>query len=232
MAPDLARRAAEVRERMDDPACDPGTLRRTYARFGTVNALVSGWRRVYRQEIHPRLSRERPSTLLDIGCGGGDVPRQLARWARRDGLRLRVTAIDADERAIGYAAGLPADPDVTFRRALSGDLVREGQSFDFVTSNHLLHHLTDAELGALLRDCERLARVRALHSDLTRHALAYDLFSVGARVFPGTLIREDGLTSIRRSHTRAELAALAPAGWGVRPLFPFRLLLTWAGPDA
>lgn len=232
MAPDLTRRAAEVREQMDDPACDPGTLRRTYARFGTVNALVSGWRRVYLHDLRPRLAPDRPATLLDIGCGGGDVPRQLARWARRDGRRLRVTGIDADERAIRYATGLPADPDVTFRRAMSGDLVREGREFDFVTSNHLLHHLTDAELGALLLDCERLARVRALHSDLTRNALAYHLFSVGARVFPGTFIREDGLTSIRRSHAAAELAALAPAGWGVRPLFPFRLLLTWAGPDA
>lgn len=232
MAPDLSRRAADLRERMDDPGCDPGTLRRTYARFETVNALVAGWARVYRRELRPRLSRERPATLLDIGCGGGDVARRLARWARRDGLRLAVTAIDADERAVRYAAGLPADPDVTFRRALSGDLVREGRAFDFVTSNHLLHHLTDAELRALLTDCERLARVRVLHSDLTRHALAYHLFSVGARVFPGTFIREDGLRSIRRSHTRAELAALAPRGWQVQPLFPFRLLLTRAGPHA
>lgn len=232
MAPDLSRRAADLREQMDDPRCDPGTLRRTYARFGTVNTLVSGWERVYRREIRPRLAPDRPATLLDIGCGGGDVPRHLARWARRDGLRLTVTGIDADERAIRYASGLPADPGVSFRQALSGDLVREGRRFDFVTSNHLLHHLTDAELRALLHDSERLGRVRVIHSDLARRALAYHLFRVGARVFPGTFIREDGLRSIRRSHTEAELSALAPPGWQVRPLFPFRLLLTRAGPDA
>lgn len=232
MVPDFSQRAVNLREQMDDPGCDLPTLRRTYARFGTVNALVSGWRRVYLRELRPRLSPDRPATLLDIGCGGGDVPRKLARWARRDGLRLQVTAIDADERAVAYAAGLPPDPDVQFRRALSGDLVREGARFDFVTSNHLLHHLTAPELTALLQDSERLCRVRVIHSDLTRHAVAYGAFSVGARVFPGTLIREDGLLSIRRSFTARELAALAPPRWLVRPLFPFRLLLTYAGPHA
>lgn len=227
MAPDFSRRAADLREQMDDPGCDLPTLRRTYARFGTVNALVSGWRRVYLRELRPRLSRERPATLLDIGCGGGDVARRLAQWARRDGLRLQVTGIDADERAVAHATGLPSDPDVDFRQALSSDLVREGREFDFVISNHLLHHLTDAELSGLLQDSAALGRVQVIHSDLARNALAYRAFSVGARVFPGTFIREDGLLSIRRSHTAAELAALAPPGWRVQPLFPFRLLLTY-----
>ncbi|WP_102125988.1 class I SAM-dependent methyltransferase [Deinococcus planocerae] len=232
MNPDLSRRAAHLRERMDDPNCDLPGLERTYAQFGTVNALVAGWRRVYRHELRPHLSPGRTLTLLDIGCGGGDVARHLARWARQGGRQLRVTAIDADERAVAYATGLPADPDVTFRQALSGDLVREGHAFDFVISNHLLHHLTDAELSTLLRDSEALGRVRVVHSDLARHPLAYRAFSAGARLFRGSFIREDGLLSIRRSHTARELAALAPPGWQVQPLVPFRLLLTRAGPHA
>ncbi|GMA15129.1 methyltransferase domain-containing protein (plasmid) [Deinococcus metallilatus] len=231
MGLDFSRRAADLHERMDEPDCDLPTLRRTYAQFATVNALVAGWRQVYLRELRPRLSPGRTMTLLDIGCGGGDVPLRLAHWARRDGLRLRVTAIDADERAVAYASPL-AQPGVEFRQALSGDLVREGQRFDFVTSNHLLHHLTDPELVALLRDSERLCRVRVLHSDLARSPLAYRLFSVGARLFPGTFIHEDGLLSIRRSYTAAELAALVPPGWAVRPLFPFRYLLTYTGPNA
>lgn len=232
MALDFSRRAASLRERMDDPNCDLPSLERTYVQFGAVNALVAGWRRVYRRELRPHLPPGRTLTLLDIGCGGGDVARHLARWARRDGRRLRVTGIDADERAVAYAMGLPADPDVTFRRALSGDLVGEGQSFDFVISNHLLHHLTDAELGALLRDSEALCQVRVVHSDLARHPLAYRAFSAGARLFRGSFIREDGLLSIRRSFAAPELAALAPPGWRVRPLFPFRLLLTYPGAHA
>ena len=44
-------------------------------------------------------------------------------------------------------------------------------------------------------------------------------------MFTGSYIREDGLTSIRRSYTAAELAAAAPAGWTVARHAPFRNLL-------
>ncbi|GGR93449.1 class I SAM-dependent methyltransferase [Deinococcus sedimenti] len=222
---DFTRRAVDLPEFMDDPACDLATLRRTYRQFGRLNALIAGWRRVYVRDLRPRLLQA-PLTLLDIGCGGGDVPRQLARWARRDGLDLTVTAIDADPRAIAFASAQPGPPNVTYRQALSSDLVREGHTFGAVTSNHLLHHLTAAELSGLLRDCEHLGRV-VVHSDLVRSAAAYRLFSLAAHAFPGTFIRADGLRSIRRSFTPAELQAAAPPGWTVRPLFPFRQLLTW-----
>lgn len=224
-APDFTRRETAQAELMDDPACDLPTLRRTYRQFAHLNALIAGWRGIYVRDLRPRLRRG-PLTLLDIGCGGGDVPRHLAGWALRDGLTLTVTGIDTDERAIAYARAQPGPPNLTFRHALSRDLRREGQAFGAVTSNHLLHHLSGPELARLLEDCEALGRV-ALHNDLIRSPLAYRLFSAGAHLFPGTFIRADGLLSIRRSFTPEELAAAAPPGWQVRPLFPFRQLLTW-----
>ncbi|WP_216329829.1 class I SAM-dependent methyltransferase [Deinococcus aestuarii] len=227
MGGSLARRDTAAHELMDDAGCDPQQLRNTYVQFRVVNAVLSGWGRVYRQEIRPHLHPERPRTLLDVGSGGGDVPRAFATWARRDGLALDVLGIDADPRAVAFARELPPMPGVQFRQVLSGDLVREGRRFDFVTSNHLLHHLTADELAMLLHDSERLCAVKVLHSDLERHPWAYRLFSVAARPFPHSFIREDGLTSIRRSYTRAELQATVPPGWQVRPLFPFRHLLTY-----
>ncbi|ACO47204.1 class I SAM-dependent methyltransferase [Deinococcus deserti] len=225
---DLSRRAAWLRERMDEPDCDPQKLRRTYAQFGVINALVSGWRRIYIRDLRPGLSPVVPRTLLDIGCGGGDVPFRLAHWARQDGLKLDITAIDADERAVAYASARPAHPQVRFRQALSSDLVREDRHFDFITSNHLLHHLTAEELTILLQDSEQLCRELVIHNDIERSALAYAAFRTGtAWVFPGSFIHEDGLLSIRRSYAQAELAALAPPGWVARRQFPFRNLLTY-----
>jgi 2-polyprenyl-3-methyl-5-hydroxy-6-metoxy-1,4-benzoquinol methylase len=222
---DLSRRDAELTELMDDPDCDPDALERTYARFAIVNRVVAGWRGVYRSRIRPLLSGDRETTLLDIGSGGGDVPLALARWARRDGLRLRVTGIDPDPRAAAFARARPADPDVRFVAASSGDLVAEGRRFDLVTSNHVLHHLDDGAFDALLADSAALAP-RALHSDIARDRLAYAAYGPLSRaVAGGSFVHVDGLRSIRRSWTPVELALRVPAGWRVEGAMPFRVLV-------
>jgi len=226
---DLRHRDTAVLELMDDPACDEQALRRTYARFAVVNRLVAGWRGTYRELLRPRLSAGRTTTLLDVGFGGGDLARALAGWARADGLRLAVTGIDPDPRALAFVADRPATPGVTFRAADTCALVAAGERFDLVTSNHLLHHLDAAALGRVLQECSRLARELVVHSDLRRSRAAYLGWSLAARpAARDSFLHTDGLRSIRRSFTPAELAAAVPPGWRVEPQRPFRLRATWS----
>jgi 2-polyprenyl-3-methyl-5-hydroxy-6-metoxy-1,4-benzoquinol methylase len=221
----LRTRAADAVEEMDLPGCDPARLDRTYAQFALVNRAVSGWRGIYRTLIRPGLSPGSTTSLLDIGCGGGDVPVRLARWAARDGLRLEVTAIDPDPRASRFARERNSAPGVTFRQAWASELVGEGRSYDLVISNHVLHHLETGGLPAFLAESAALCRGLAVHNDLRRSAAAYALFYAGSRVLTGSYIRQDGLTSIRRSYTTRELQAIAPPGWIVARRSPFRNLL-------
>lgn len=215
---------------MDDPDCDDVTLMRTYGRFRAVNMAFAGWRRTYREQLRPRFIAPQ-HTVLDIGGGGGDVARALIRWARRDGVSLQVTVIDPDARAEAYVESRPPVEGLSFRRGISSSLVDEGASFDFVLSNHVLHHLSAADLGIVLADSEALARVAVVHSDLRRSAVAYVLFSIASLPFtPGTFIREDGLTSIRRSFTPGELRTVAAPGWKVSTQPAFRALLLWEHP--
>lgn len=240
MAPlPLARRETEARELMDDPDCNHDALERTYQHFRVVNALVAGWRRVYTARVRPLLSESRSTSLLDIGCGGGDVPRALARWADRDGLRLEITAIDPDPRAAAFAAASfsPSHPTrarLTFARTTSSQLLGSGARFDVVTSNHLLHHLDPAERDALLSDSQGLARRLVVHNDIARSAVAYGAYHVGTlpwrrRRPDATFIHDDGLLSIRRSYRADELAAVIPPGWRVVRQVPYRLLLVREG---
>lgn len=227
---ELDRRNTQLREIMDDPECEPAQLRRTLERFGIVNFAVARWGRVYRTHIRPALSAARATggaelRLLDIGCGGGDVLRRLVRRARRDGYRVSGLGIDPDPRAIAVArAAAPLD-GVRYRECFSDELAASGARFDVVLSNHLLHHLETPALEALLADSERLADRLAVHSDIARGRFAYAAFSIGvAPVSRGTLLRVDGLRSIRRSYRAAELSDALPADWHVERVGPFRLL--------
>ncbi|MFI7582146.1 methyltransferase domain-containing protein [Kocuria sp. M1N1S27] len=224
--PDLSRRDAALRELMDDPDCDLAALRRTYARFDVVNLLVAGWSATYRRRIRPLAEPGRPLTLLDVGCGGGDVARALCRWARRDGIDLRITGIDPDARAHDWAAARtarwsarrPRAASPVFRRATSRELVAAGETFDVVVSNHLLHHLDPEHVQALVADSERLAGRLVVHNDLVRSPAAYRLYSVVVLpLAPGSFLHTDGLRSLRRAYLPHELHELAGTGWSVLP---------------
>ncbi|MCI1020123.1 methyltransferase domain-containing protein [Microbacterium sp. C5A9] len=233
MRHDLSVRAVDARELMDDPDADIAMLERTYERFRLVNALVSRPGLLYRREIRPR-ARLGHIRILDVGAGGGDVCRMLAARLRRDGLSAEITALDADERAIGWATRHDGGSGVRYRCAFAEELLAEGEQYDVVYSNHVLHHLEPQELQGLLRDSVGLVGDRGVvvHRDIARSRAAYALYGamtgVGAStVFRGSFIREDGLISIRRSYTTDELASVAPPGWSVRFGLPSRLELRW-----
>lgn len=229
MRHDLSARDVRARELMDEADADLGMLERTYERFGLVNALVSRPGQLYLRDIRPR-ARRGPVRILDIGAGGADACRLVAARLRRDGLAGSITALDADARAIDWAVRHDAGAGIEYRHALSSDLVSEGATFDVIFSNHVLHHLGDAELQGVLDDSRRLLAPGgiAVHRDIARSSTAYTLFASATwpfarSLFRGSFIREDGLISIRRSYTPRELAAAAPAGWRVVSGLPARL---------
>jgi len=226
----LAVREPGLAEIMDGP-CDEARLFATYRHFALANRVVSGWRRIYTSRLRPRL-RTGPLRLLDIGFGGGDIPRALANWADADGLDLDVTAIDPDERALRYVRssragvnGAAGDAEVRFLAASSRELLDAGERFDVVVSNHVLHHLEGAERAELLADSAAFGAQLVIHDDIERSRLAYAAWAVGALPFAAdSFALVDGLRSIRRSYTAPELVALAP-GWRVERMFPWRLLV-------
>lgn len=239
MTADLAVRDVDVRERMDDPHADVRKLARTYGRFGLVNALVSRPGTIYRRDIRPRAARAGRLRILDVGAGAGDLCRLLAWRLRRDGLAAEVTALDADDRATRWASTHDGGAGVRYRCALTSELVAAGETYDVVVSNHVLHHLDDAELQGVLRDSARLVAPGGVvaHHDIARSRAAYALFDaatwpISRSLLADSFIREDGLISIRRSYTVAELAAVVPDGWIVRGGAPFRVELRWDGAHA
>jgi 2-polyprenyl-3-methyl-5-hydroxy-6-metoxy-1,4-benzoquinol methylase len=136
--------------------------------------------------------------VLDIGCAHGGVLAEI-----RD--RLGVEVIGADLRP-------PADALVP---VVAADAVRDAlPSADVAISVCLAHHLSEVEVGELIRNTGRSCR-RLILVDLVRHRLPLTLFRIFVAPFFSPLAVSDGMLSVRRAFTPAELAAIAKRA-GVR----------------
>lgn len=236
---DFRERDVDAIELMDDPHADARMLARTYGRFGLLNALLSHPGRLYRRDIRPRAAHTQRLRILDIGAGGADLCRFLAWRLRRDGFDAEITALDADERAIRWAQAHDRGAGITYRCAMTTELVAAGETYDVVLSNHVLHHLDRAQLRTVIGDSRRLVAASGLisHQDIARSRAAYLLYAgvtwpLARTALADSFIREDGLMSVRRSYTVAELQEFAPPGWSVRGSIPARLELRWNGDPA
>jgi len=223
----LKHRNEDLVEFMDREDCDLEKLNNTYRQFSTINSLLSGWRRIYNQLIKPELtSPDRIYTFLDIGFGGGDIPLKIARWANNDGFKVEVLGIELDDRALEFVKMISTPTNVQFRKIHLIELINQGEQFDFVLSNHLLHHLNNKKISVLLQQSESLARIKVVFSDIHRSDLGYGLYSLFTRpFFRKSFITPDGLMSIRRSFTKKELEKITPEAWQVLSMPLYRLLL-------
>lgn len=161
-----------------------------------------------------------PASLLDVGCGSGDVPAFVVAGA---GVPVLAVGLDAKEL---HLRALP--PSVKPVRGDVRALPFAPGSFDVVTASLFLHHFGDQELPEVLRGLWRLARRALVVNDLRRARLPYVFGQATFRFLFRTHVSvEDGLLSIRRGFTPGELAAaFATAGIParVRREFPYRLV--------
>ena len=211
LLPDLSRRSMEL-EDMDRPDCALSQLRRTVAQYFWINFLFSASRRLIEQHLFPAIAA-RPAleyTWLDIGAGGCDLPVWVARTARQRGWKLRITALDNDPRILAWAReAVRSEPGITLVQGSADELAALGE-FDFIFSNHVLHHLADDQLRPLIASVNRQARLGFVLNDLQRARSSYVAYFLFASIFlHRSLALRDGLLSIRRGFLESELRALA-----------------------
>lgn len=92
--------------------------------------------------------------VLDVGCGSGTFMCALASQSPD----LQLTAIDIDARILRQAVCKAGASHIQWLRGAASDLPLESASFDTVTCELLLHHLTPAEKQASLAEIYRVLR--------------------------------------------------------------------------
>lgn len=165
-----------------------------------------------------------PSSILDVGCGGGAFTIRLAKRYPK----AKVVGVDISAEAIAYAnkqlKNQPHLPNLLFQLADKPSLDYSPKQFDVVTATLVCHHLNDTELVAFLKEAVRVAGQAVIMNDLHRHPLASGSFAMIAPIlFPNRLIWHDGLLSIKRAFKRDDWVRYLEAA----DISSDKVFLTW-----
>lgn len=199
---------ATTPELMDDLGLATDELRQNLEELETINTWLGGYRPVLAAlaRLRPRFPAGRPLRLADLGSGGGDTLRHIARWARRQGVGLVLTGIDANAFMLAYAAAKSQGfPEISYRQLDIFSPEFAAQPYDVLTASLFCHHFPDAELVGLLRRWHRQAGVGVVINDLHRHPLAYYSIKFLTKVLGGSrLVQHDAPLSVARAFSRAD----------------------------
>jgi SAM-dependent methyltransferase len=215
-------------EILDLPDTDPEVLTRSLADVARANALFGGVSSAVREVELVLKDLPRCATLLDVGTGLGDIPCRIRGVARQYGVELTTVGMDA-------ALELARASRKSVSLAVCGDALHlpfADRSFDVVMCSQLLHHFFDADSAMLLREMDRVARVRVVVSDLRRSWIA--AAGLWLASFPlgfHAISRHDGVVSVLRGFTPEELADTVKRALARTPVVHqrrgFRLTASW-----
>ncbi len=196
-------------EIMDDFALEGNQLKEALDKIAKINALLGGNALTLQgvQKLSQNISKMQPITIVDLGCGNGDMLRTLGDYEQKSAHHFRLIGIDANAFTVNYAKECSASyPNIEYLTADIFETKFENLTFDIALCTLTLHHFKDDEIMGLMEILEKNARLGVVVNDLHRSRLAYRLFQMIAFIFRlNEMSRKDGLTSILRGFTRQEL---------------------------
>ena len=196
-------------EIMDDFSLEGAQLTDALDKIAQINQLLGGNTLTLSgvKKLISKIPKTQMITIVDLGCGNGDMLRTLEDYAARNQLSFKLIGIDANPFTVNYAINSSIKyPNIEY---LSEDIFEtnfENINFDIALCTLTLHHFKDNDISRIVEILERNTRLGIVVNDLHRSKIAYRLFQMIAVVFKlNEMSREDGLTSILRGFKKDEL---------------------------
>jgi len=137
-----------------------------------------------------------PIHIADVGCGGGDLLREIAAWSQKRGVPVKLTGIDLNPYSIRAAMEwTSAGTNIAWITGDAMALPQETQ-VDVIVSSLMTHHLEDEQIIAFLHWMRSTAKLGWFINDLERSEWGYRMFPL----LPWhPMVRHDGPVSFRRA---------------------------------
>ncbi len=218
----LARQRLDFKQRshqhewLDCDDINPAELRavlRDLARFNTAFFGHRPIRKWLSRVLGPETSGSAP-TIVDVGCGYGDLLRAVRRWSNKRNLKPTLIGVDLNPETIRIAREVTDRADQIDFRAMDIFDLPAGQTFDIMLNSLVAHHLSDEKLRDFLILLERSSTQGWLICDLQRNRFLYEFLGVASRLAGlHPMVTKDGQISVMCSLTREEWSnRIAAAG--------------------
>ena len=208
---DTSKRSSEI-EIMDDFSMGGDLFRDTLDKLEIINRFLGGNLVTIMglKNLLENQTKNKIITIVDLGCGNGDILRDVAKFGGKNNYSFKLIGIDANSSAIEYAKELSNEyTEIYFKKinVLSEDFKK--QSYDIVLCTIFLHHFKNAEIISLLKTITNKATIGVVVNDLHRHKLAYYLFKLIGFFIKNKMVKQDGLISILKAFKRKDFENIA-----------------------
>ena len=151
-------------------------------------------------------TKDKAIRIVDLGCGNGDMLREVADFGKKNGYKFQLLGFDANQATIDYAIKLSVNyPEIAYRKedVLSKEF--ETSTYDIALCTLFLHHFEDAVALKFVQTLLKNAKIGLVINDLHRHPFAYYLFKSLTLLINNPMVKTDGLISILRGFKRTDL---------------------------
>lgn len=196
-------------EIMDDFAMEGEILRDALDKIAKINQLLGGNLLTLRgvQDLLKTIPNQKEISIIDVGCGNGDMLRTLSDYGLKHHLNFKLTGIDANAFTLNHAKQLSSGyHNINYRCEDVFGKDFAALKYDIVLCTLTLHHFKDKEIIALMAVFNANSNIGIVINDLHRCAISYRLFQALCFVFRlNSMSRKDGLISILRGFKKNEL---------------------------
>ncbi len=206
--PNFSKRSESI-EIMDDLQCAGEVVDQTLRELEVINKWLGG-NQVTINGISKLLKDSNSSeefTIVDVGCGGGDMLRLIDQWAKRKNKKVKVIGIDANPNIIAFAKNNLKDLSHIELNAI--DIFSpEFQSIkcDIVIGTLFFHHFSQQQLSSFFNSVKKQVSIGIVINDIHRHALAYHSIKMLTSLFSkSAMVKFDAPLSVLRAFTKNEL---------------------------
>lgn len=196
-------------EIMDDFKMEGEVLREALDKIAKINQLLGGNKLtlIGVKALIADVPNNTEITIVDVGCGNGDMLRSLADYAVKNNLKFNLIGIDANNFTSNHAIKLSENyPNISYRCEDIFDKPFRELKYDIVLCTLTLHHFKESEILDIMNVFHTNASRGIVINDLQRSSVAYRLFQSLCFVFQlNAMSREDGLISILRGFKKDDL---------------------------